>query len=276
MPSSSPSITSADRAVSRGSYPGPIRLSGADRFTLWFSRRWLLIFSLFCGLFVGLPFLAPVFMKLGWDAPGRVIYFIYTFLCHQLPQRSFFLFGPRGMYDLSTIQAAWENTLNPLVLRQFIGSPEMGWKVAWSDRMVSMYTSILFFGWMWYPLRKRIKALSLWGLLLFALPIFLDGSSHFVSDFSGIGQGFRDTNAWLAALTNNAFTPGFYSGDALGSFNSWMRLLTGVLFGLGIVWYGFPYVAEAARLAGLRVERTIQMSEYLNGRLLDAKEIHQT
>lgn len=25
-------------------------------------------------------------------------------------------------------------------------------------------------------------------------------------------------------------------------FNSWMRLITGVLFGLGIVWFGFPYI----------------------------------
>jgi hypothetical protein len=72
----------------------------------------------------------------------------------------------------------------------------------------------------------------------------VDGGSHLVSDFAGLGQGFRDSNLWLAELTNGAFSPAFYSGDGLGSFNSWMRLLTGVLFGLAVVWFGFPYVEE--------------------------------
>ena len=74
------------------------------------------------------------------------------------------------------------------------------------------------------------------------LPMFLDGMAHFFSDFAGFGQGFRDSNLWLASLTNNHFAPSFYGGDALGSFNSWVRLATGVLFGLGIVWFSFPYI----------------------------------
>jgi hypothetical protein len=81
-----------------------------------------------------------------------------------------------------------------LILRQFIGNPEMGWKVAWSDRMVSMFTSIWIFGLIWYPFRRRLPAFPLW--------------------------------AW-------------------GSFNSLMRLLTGIFFGLGIVWFGFPYLNDS-------------------------------
>ncbi len=65
-----------------------------------------------------------------------------------------------------------------------------------------------------------------------------------ISDFAGIGQGFRDTNLWLAELTNYRFSAGFYTGDALGSFNSWMRLLSGLFFGFGVVLYGFPYLNE--------------------------------
>jgi hypothetical protein len=72
----------------------------------------------------------------------------------------------------------------------------------------------------------------------------VDGTSHLISDLAGIGQGFRDSNVWLAALTNHALPPGFYAGDAWGSFNSLMRLLTGILFGLGIVWFGFPYLDD--------------------------------
>ena len=73
----------------------------------------------------------------------------------------------------------------------------------------------------------------------------MDGSSHAVSDLAGIGAGFRDTNFWLAALTQNFLPSTFYAGDALGSFNSSMRLLTGFLFGLGTVWYTFPFLNEA-------------------------------
>lgn len=72
----------------------------------------------------------------------------------------------------------------------------------------------------------------------------IDGGSHFVSDLAGFGQGFRYTNTWLAELTGNTFARSFYVGNALGSFNSWMRLLTGTLFGLGIVWLGFPYLEK--------------------------------
>jgi uncharacterized membrane protein len=196
------------------------------------------------GLYAGLPLLAPIFMKLGWTGPAKAIYLVYSALCHQLPERSFFLFGHQFTYSLVEIQFAWHNTIEPFVLRQFIGNPEMGWKVAWSDRMVSMFLSPLVFGLMWWPLRKRIPRLPWWGLLLFLLSMALDGTSHMLSDLAGIGQGFRDTNAWLAVLTNHAFSPAFYAGDAWGSFNSLMRLATGLLFGIGVVWFGYPYLDE--------------------------------
>jgi uncharacterized membrane protein len=206
---------------------------------------WFTLFGIAVGLYVVLPFLAPAFMAIGWNSAGKAIYFVYSFLCHQLPERSYFLFGSKFTYSLPEIQAAWRNTTNPLILRQFIGSPEMGWKVAWSDRMVSMFTSTWIFGLLWFPLRRRFPKLPFWGLVLFLLPMLLDGTSHMISDFWGIGGGFRDTNLWLAILTNHVFSPSFYAGDAWGSFNSLMRLLTGISFGLGIVWFGFPYVNES-------------------------------
>jgi uncharacterized membrane protein len=211
---------------------------------IFIERYWILLFCLLFGAFVWLPFAAPVFMHGGWTGAGRTIYFIYSFLCHQLPERSFFLFGPKNMYSLGEVQAAWQYTLDPIVLRKFIGDPVMGWKVAWSDRMVSMYTSTFLFGLLWWPLRKRIKRLPWWGFLLFLVPMFIDGSTHMISDLAGLGQGFRYNNAWLAGLMNNAFPASFYAGDALGSFNSWMRLLTGVFFGAGVVWFAFPYLDD--------------------------------
>ena len=201
-----------------------------------FVRHWIFAFGIMMGLYAGLPFLAPVLMKLGWETPARAIYLIYSFLCHQLPQRSFFLFGSKITYALPEIQSVWQNTLNPLVLRNFIGDAEIGWKVAWSDRMVSMFTSLWLLGILWRPMRRWLKPLPWWWLVFFLLPMAVDGGSHFISDLYGIGMGFRDSNAWLAVLTGNAFPGSFYAGDAWGSFNSLMRLLTGVLFGAGIVW----------------------------------------
>jgi hypothetical protein len=71
------------------------------------------------------------------------------------------------------------------------------------------------------------------------------GSTHALSDLAGIGLGFRDTNAWLAVLTNHSFPASFYAGDALGSFNSIMRFITGLLAGLAIGWLVFPYIFQA-------------------------------
>jgi uncharacterized membrane protein len=211
----------------------------------WLAKNWFLVFAVVYGLWVWTPFLAPLFMRLGWDGPANAIYFIYSFMCHQLPERSYFLFGSKISYSLPEIQAAWMDTVNPLLLRKFTGTTGMGWKVAWSDRMISFYGGVWLFGMIWYPLRNRTRSLSLLQLALFLLPMVLDGGSHFISDLAGIGLGFRDSNLWLANLTHFAFSASFYGGDALGSFNSWMRIITGLLAGLGLVWFAFPYLNDA-------------------------------
>lgn len=204
--------------------------------------KWFTTFVVVYGLWVWLPWLAPVFMHIGWARAGQALYFFYSFFCHQLPERSLFLFGHLPMYPLTQIQAAWRNTLNPMVLRQFVGNRDMGWKVAWSDRMISFYGSVWVFGILWWALRRKIKALPWWGFFLLLVPIVVDGGTHAISDLAGLGQGFRATNAWLSTMTGNALPASFYAGDLLGSFNSWMRWLTGVLAGLGIAWFVFPHV----------------------------------
>ena len=146
-------------------------------------RYWIIPLSILLGLYTGLPFLAPVFMHIGWTSAAKVIYFIYSWLCHQLPERSFFLYGSRFTYSLAEVQNAWQNTISPVILRQFIGNPELGWKVAWSDRMVSMVTSLWFFGLVWWMVRRRVKLLPWWGLVLFLLPMAIDGGTQFISGF---------------------------------------------------------------------------------------------
>jgi uncharacterized membrane protein len=217
-------------------------------FSQWLTRHWFEAFLIVYGLWVFTPFLAPVFMQIGWTGAGKAIYFIYSFFCHQLPERSFFLFGERTMYSLNEIQAAWQDTINPFILRKFIGNETMGWKIAWSDRMIWFYTSVWLFAVLWSPFRRKIKPLTWWGFVLLLLPLVIDGSTHAISDFAGIGQGFRDTNLWLVTLTNNSLPATFYAGDGFGSFNSIMRLITGTLAGLSIVWLAFPYIYQSQAL----------------------------
>src|ERR1051326_7755886 len=207
--------------------------------------NWLNIFLVGYGVFVFLPFLAPVFMKWNVSGLGKIIYLLYSFVCHQLPERSLFFFGPKWMYSIGEIQAVWQGTQNLMLFRQFIGNPEMGWKVAWSDRMISMYGGIWLASLLWGMLRKYNPKISAWSFILLALPMMLAGFSHLMSDFSGLTEGFRYTNHWLAVLTWNQFPVSFYVGDALGSFNSWMRWLSGLLFGFGLVWWMFPYIRES-------------------------------
>lgn len=228
----------------------------------------------FLGLLIGgmlvvtlLPFLAPVLMAVDWTSAGTLLYMLYTPFCHQLPQRSWFLFGEKLTYTLAEINQVYPST-DPWQLRFFYGTPAMGWKVAWSDRMLSFYTMTPVFGLLYAALKNRTRMAQIgridadkirenqwvprhprsipisWRVLVLALlPIALDGGTHMLSDLiSGVSNsGFRDTNLWLAALTGNAF-PAFYTGDHFGTFNWWARLVTGLLAAWGVAFFAFPWL----------------------------------
>lgn len=215
-----------------------------DRLVYWVSCHWLAAFIVIYGAWVLGPFLAPILMQAGATGPAQGVYTTYSFFCHQLPQRSLFLFGSQPMYSLGQIKSVWpEDGFNGL--RGFIGNPQMGYKIAWSDRMISFYGSIWLGALLFVPFRRRLKPLSTaaW-FLLGILPVGVDGVAHMVNDIVAgtSGTGFRDTNAWLQVLTGNALPQWFYVGDALGSFNSGVRWVTGILFGLTTMWFLLPMI----------------------------------
>jgi uncharacterized membrane protein len=184
-------------------------------------------------------------MALGWAWPGKLVYFIYNFFCHQLPERSWFLFGPHFSYTQAQIAEAWGQPLSAIsqefVRRHFIGSPALGWKVAWSDRMVAMYTSIFIFGLIYAILRERgvtVKGISVWMFGLLILPMAIDGTTHLIND--ALRLDFRQTNQWAIILTNNTLPASFYPDDLFGSLNSVLRIVTGLLFGYGVVALLWP------------------------------------
>ncbi len=232
-----------------------------DRFAAWTGRHWLSLFLVVYGAWVLAPFLAPLFMRMGAIAPALGLYTIYSYFCHQLPERSLFFFGPQPMYSLAQIKAAW-----PLDgfdgLRQFVGNSAMGYKMAWSDRMISFYGSLWVGGLVFAVVRDRLKSLPplVW-FLAGIVPVGLDGFTHMLNDILAgtSGSGFRDTNVWLQALTGGRFPQWFYAGDALGSFNSDARWITGLLFGLTTIWMLFPFVEQqmrdVARVATMQLER---------------------
>ncbi len=209
-------------------------------------RRWLAIFILIFALFNLLPLLAPTFMQAGWSAAGNAIYDLYGVISHQFAHRSFFFYGEQVMYtpDELPLEFTGERLEDARLLKRYRGDETHGWKMAWSDRLVAMFgswwISAMVYGLL--SLRRKPNAIPLWLALLLIAPLVLDGITHTVSDAETLFAGFRYENSWLASLTRNAFSQEFYAGDALGSFNSWVRILSGILFGIGFVGYTFPHV----------------------------------
>ncbi len=227
-----------------------------DRLVYWMSRHWLAMFNTFVAIYVGLPLLAPVLMNIGATTPARVIYTIYSPLCHQMASRSFFLFGEQVAYpraiagtsltpieaympslpefaDASSDPEHWTAFL--LASRRFRGNEQMGYKMALCERDMAIYTSVLLTGLLYGLLRRRmnIKPLPFWAFLLIGLgPIALDGFSQLFSQY--IVALAPEGAAILNLLPLRESTP-------------FLRTLTGALFGFSLVWMTYPYIDASMR-----------------------------
>src|ERR1035437_8000171 len=56
-------------------------------------RHWLFIGNVGMILFATLPVLAPILAALGFEGISLLIFQVYSLTCHQMPDRSYFLFG---------------------------------------------------------------------------------------------------------------------------------------------------------------------------------------
>lgn len=230
--------------ISEGERPGRIEPRGADRVSLWLARHWLFVVNLGVGAFVAATLLPPVLMRLGLEGPARLTYTFFSFLCHQLPERSYFLFGPDGVNTYSRAQViAWG--ADPAYLRGFVGNARVGFKVGIAERDWAIYATLFLAGLGYALFRQRVRGLPWRVFLLLILPMALDGGSHLVSEITTLG--FRESNAWLAALTGHLFSPAYYTGTTIGSFNWWMRTLTGALFAVACIWFAYPYLQQSFR-----------------------------
>ena len=64
------------------------RSLSTQRWVLRFTHHWLKFVIAFFGLYVGLPFLAPVLMHVGATGPAQAIYTVYSPMCHQFAFRA--------------------------------------------------------------------------------------------------------------------------------------------------------------------------------------------
>lgn len=227
-----------DRRSQMGDKPSPKTSSGkpgfVDRAAHWLSKRYLFLLNFILFLYVGLPFLAPVLMNAGYPEFARPIYTVYGAVCHQLAFRSWFLFGDQPIYPREAAgvdgiktfeQATGINETGPQSLldaRNFIGNEQVGYKVAFCERDVAIYGSMLIFGLLYALTGKKLRPLHwvLW-ILIGLAPIALDGFSQLFSQIPGLN-----------------FIPYRESTPLL-------RTLTGFLFGFTTAWFGFPLLEES-------------------------------
>jgi uncharacterized membrane protein len=194
-----------------------------------FSRHWLVVVNIVVLLYVGLPFSAPVLMKVGAVQPASWIYTIYSPMCHQLGYRSWFLFGEQAAYPkelagtslTSFEQATGLDSENLTASRNFNGNERLGYKVALCERDVAIYGGIFLGGILFGFVRSKLKPLPVWLWLLFGiLPIALDGGSQLLAVFDFLPFPARESTPLL-------------------------RTITGFLFGTMNVWLAYPYVEES-------------------------------
>ncbi len=189
--------------------------SRVDGGVLWIARHWLALFNVLVGLYLLLPFLAPVLASAGLSTPSSLIYSVYSATCHQLPERSYFLFGEQPFYSLASLETSGLSEGQGLFQRRaFRGNESTGYKIAVCQRDVAIYGSVVAAGLLFGILRRGIPTIGLKFYLLLLIPIALDGLSQLF--------GLRESNWWL-------------------------RTVTGALFGGASVWLAYPYIEAAMK-----------------------------
>jgi hypothetical protein len=154
-------------------------------------RHWLVFVNGIALLYAGLPWIGPFLEGAGYGRLGRLIFVLYTPLCHQLPERSFFLGGHQ---------------------------------VCYCHRCTALYSTIALVGLLYGLIRWRAPLSN--RLLGWAtVPILIDGLWHVADDYL----------PWLDLR---------WGGDAPGSLNFWVRMITGALFGVAAVLWLYPRIHQ--------------------------------
>ncbi len=194
-----------------------------NRIVIFVTRHWLALVNGVLALVLGLAFAAPWLMEHGYTRGGEFLYFLYRPLCHQLPERSFFVGGPQAWYSFAELsrrlgaEPAW----------RYIGNPQLGFKVAFCERDTAIFAGYLVFGLAFGLLRRWLKPQWWHGLVavVLAVPMAIDGGIQLV--------GIVESN-WQR------------------------RTVTGLLFALGVVWVAFPLIEKGMKEAEEITRRSLE------------------
>jgi uncharacterized membrane protein len=190
------------------------------RILRWLGRHWLLLANAMLALYIALPLLAPILAHAGYMRGANLIYLVYRPLCHQLPERSFFLFGPQWAYTLEEL----ESLTGGVVPQRWIGSAAVGFKVAVCQRCVAIYGGMFALGILFAAVRQQIRPISIAAFGALCVPMVIDG----------FGQLF---GLWASSVIS--------------------RLVTGGLFALACILLVYPYLQEGMAEVRAEAEATI-------------------
>lgn len=226
--------------------------------------HWLLVTNAIVGCLLGLTVLAPMMRLVGLDGPAGLLYRAYSPICHQMAQRSFFVAGEQWVYPRATaglsatpieayiagIPAFAGVSVSDWgafsrAAGGFVGNQRLGYKLALCQRMSAIFLAVFAGGLIFAGLRRSraVEPLGVLPLVAVAmLPIALDGSTQLLGHWSPLFAAYLgpETAAWVAGVF-----PERESTPAL-------RVLTGGLFGFGVVWRLYPVLQARLTSEGAR------------------------
>lgn len=143
------------------------------------NQNLLNIFLIFLLVLNTLPLLAPILLNYGFESPAKVIYFIYSFFCHQQHWKSMHLFE---------------------------------YQIAWCTRDMFIWGSMLFV--LILVKSRQIKPLGFFWLIVYSIPIALDGGLQTIATILGYQNNdpFYMSNNFFRMITGTLF------GSAMGLY----------------------------------------------------------
>jgi len=188
-----------------------------------FDQYYPVIILVFLFFFMLLPVLAPILMKHEIEVPAKVIYSLYSPLCHQYPYRSWFLFGFQSFYplqaagiiELETYEEAFvDQTIIGEGSRSIIGNPIVGYKMAFCQRDLAMYLGLFLYASIFYFSGRKIKRVHFFLWLIFGLiPLGLDGILQLLSELINPLAFVWESTPMLRTITGGLF--GVLSGGII-------------------------------------------------------------
>ena len=194
----------------------------------WLGRHWLALITVASAVFIALPLAAPVLAMTGHARLSGAIYTVYRVTCHQLPQRSWFVGGPKAAYTWPSVRAYTQRPDGPPIMafHQPLGNAALGFQVAFCQRDTAIYLSAFLTCLAYAMVRRRhpVGPMPFRLYMLFAVPMAVDGLTQLV--------GLRESTPFL-------------------------RTLTGALFGFGSAWLVLTYVEASFRESALYAARLV-------------------